>query len=470
MGRHTSLRWHNSLIVRVIALCVVLLLCLLGSVYVMTVHYYHLVVAEMETQAAVIAREIELWVEVRPEEEAGFESLPEELKALQEQGRLSLDVVSEAGEENPITPFLMEDGYVTTTAQYFDLGEGQWMRATALIVLAPQAAVVTAFKDQYLVALSLGFLAALGLMVYLIAKTLRPLRELSETCGEIMEGNLRNVAVRGNSGEILALEETFNRMVESLREKEKVEANLRQAQRLSAVGNLAAGVAHDVRNPLNAIKLLSGHALDTLEDSPEDSAKQLRTIRNEVDRLEEIVSGFLSLAREEELQRGPSSIDAILAECAQLVKKDAEAREIKFDSELRTGETMLHLDPKQWTRAVINVLINALEVCPAQGRVRLFSRVVEGVCEIEIRDDGPGMPKEVLERAFDPYFTTKATGTGLGLSITRGIVEEHGGTIKLLSTEGQGCQVLIRMPLSPEPDEDRGAARTSEAEGSLGEP
>lgn len=445
---HASLHWYNSLIVRVIALCAVLLLCLLGSVYVLTGHYYHLVVAEMETEAAVIARKVELWVEIRPDEEVGFESLPEELRRLRDSGKLMLDVVSESEEPSPITPFLAEEGYVTTTTQFFELGEGQWMQATAQIILAPQTAIVSAFKNQYLEALSLGFLIALGLMVYLIAKTLRPLRELSESCAEITEGNLRDVAIRGNSGEILALEETFNRMVASLREKETVEANLRQAQRLSAVGNLAAGVAHDVRNPLNAIKLLSSHALDTLEDSPGAAAKQLQTIRNEVDRLDDIVSGFLSLAREEELRREPSPIDPLLNECAALVKKDAEARGLRFVSELRAGETTLYLDPKQWTRAIINVLINALEACPPQGRVRLFSRVVDETCEVEIRDDGPGMSKEVLERAFDPYFTTKTTGTGLGLSITKGIVEEHGGTIALSSAQGEGCQVLIAMPLT----------------------
>ena len=81
------------------------------------------------------------------------------------------------------------------------------------------------------------------------------------------------------------------------------------------------------------------------------------------------------------------------------------------------------------------------------GSVRLFSRVTDRHCEIEIRDDGPGMPPDVLERAFDPYFTTKQTGTGLGLSITRGVIEEHGGTIHLSSREAGGCQVLIIMPL-----------------------
>jgi signal transduction histidine kinase len=120
---------------------------------------------------------------------------------------------------------------------------------------------------------------------------------------------------------------------------------------------------------------------------------------------------------------------------------------VRLVADLRTPGLVLALDPKQWTRAVLNVLLNALEACPEGGRVRLFSRLTENACEIEIRDDGPGLPKEVAERVFDPYYTTKPGGTGLGLSITRGIVEEHGGTIELSSSPGFGCQVLIKIPL-----------------------
>lgn len=444
----TRIRWHNSLIVRVAVLCAVLVLCLLGSVYIMTGHYYHEVVREMDERATELAHSVEIWLEEHPEEEILPDSIPDDLATLSDGAPLELELVPKLSEPSRIAPRLTEEGYVFMATQYFER-DGQWVRLTARFAVDPQTEVVRAFKNRNLVALSVGFLLTLGLMIYLIAKTLRPLRELSESCAEISSGNLKDVTVRGNSGEVLALEETFNRMVGSLREKEVVEANLRQAQRLSAIGNLAAGVAHDVRNPLNAIKLLSGHAIDTLQDSgtKETAVKQLQTIRREVHRLEEIVSGFLSLAKEEELRPELRQIDSILEECLALVRKDAEARDIRLADELRAGDTALMIDPKQWTRAILNVLINALEACPPGGRVRLFSRITDRACEVEIRDDGPGMTKEQLERAFDPYYTTKKTGTGLGLSIMRGIVEEHGGSVTLSSTPGHGCQVLISVPL-----------------------
>ena len=333
-----------------------------------------------------------------------------------------------------------------------DLENGRIAEVRLQFSFEPGTEAIRAFKNRYLLLLSLVFLLTLAALIYLIMQALRPLQKLSETCADISEGNLHDVPVNGSTLEILVLSNTFNRMVKSLREKEKVEANLRQAQRLSAIGNLAAGVAHDVRNPLNAIKLLSSQALDRLreEDDRESPAKHLESIRNEVDRLEDIVSGFLSLAKEERLLRERIRLEPILDENFALVAKEAEKRQVKLTRELRTKNVDLDLDSKHFSRALLNVLINALDACKAGGRVRLLSRVTGSWCEIEVRDDGPGMTPEVLEHAFDPYFTTKTTGTGLGLSITRGIVEEHGGRVEIFSSSDTGTQIIIRLPLSEE--------------------
>ena len=318
---------------------------------------------------------------------------------------------------------------------------------TTSVTVAPQTEILRAFKNKYILVLMAVFLVALFLLLYVIAKSMRPLTELSDHCAEISSGKLRSVNTRGAYGEVRALEETFNSMVASLQEKEIMEGKLRQAQRLSALGNLAAGVAHDVRNPLNAIKLLSSHALDSLEEAASPAAQPLETIREEVERLEGIVSNFLSLARESTLDPQPEDLDALLAECLHLIQQDAQERGVRLLSELHTGGLRLRLDAKHWKRAILNVLINALEATPKGGRVRLFSRRTEAACEIEIRDDGPGIPREKIDRIFEPYFTTKTGGTGLGLSITRGIIEEHGGAIEFSSTEGQGSQVLIKLPI-----------------------
>jgi len=446
VSTYPRVRWHNSLIFRVILLCAVLVLCLLGSVYIIAFHYFGEMAKEMESQTQDIANRIVLHFEQNLD--ADLRKVESDMMNAYKGTKVELNDEDHLTVVIPFTIERDENGYLAKVTRTWVKLPDRKVLLTTRIPIIPQTEIVRVFTNKYLALLTLVFLATLGVMVYSIARILRPLSELSESLANIGDGRLQNVATRKSSGEVSALEHTFNRMVASLREKEIVEANLRQAQRLSAIGNLAAGVAHDIRNPLNAIKLLSSHAIDTLDDVPEagSTVKQLHTIRNEVDRLEEIVSGFLSLAKERELQPEPTRIDLVLEECVRLVRKDAEARDIRVSTELRAGNTSLMVDAKQLIRAILNVLINAMDACPKGGRVRVFSRVANQFCEIEIRDDGPGMSKEVAERAFEPYFTTKHTGTGLGLSITRGIIEEHGGTITLSSSKDQGCQVLITLP------------------------
>lgn len=443
-----AIRWPQSLVVRVVALCAVMVVCLFGTVYVLTVHYYGDIVRHMEGRAASIADAVAIRLDAMEQQSPDPKVLSNvDLSDIVRGKKLDLTFQPEKGAAH-ISPRMEGSGGVTFEAtQYIPFGNG-FVQLKVDLDFDPQTEAVRAFQNSYLLALSGGFLAALGLMMYLIVRTLRPIRLLSNSLAEISAGKLEKVSSRGTTSEVRALEDTFNHMVESLRDKERMETSLRQAQRVSALGTLAAGVAHDVRNPLNAIKLLSSHAIDTLGNGEADNAavKHLRTIRQEVDRLEQIVSGFLSLAKEDDLRRRPCVVDEVLAECGRLVAKDAESRGVRLITDLRCGDIALELDEKQWTRAVLNVLINALEACRAGGRVRLFSRSTDTTCEIEIRDDGPGLSPEVIERVFDPYYTTKPSGTGLGLSITRGIVEEHGGKIAISSESGTGCQVLITLP------------------------
>lgn len=439
-------RWRQSLYFRVILLCGVLLLCLFAALMVIMNYFLNEAVQEMEAQADDIIRTLHVKLEEVPD--ITDSALLEEMAHIYEGYDIA---VQEAPETQSTTTFTLvrdTEGYLARVVEVpLQLGERQAVLQLRMQI-RPQTEIIRAFRNRYMLMVVAVFLLTLGLMLYFIAKAMRPLSALSNSCAAISSGDLRTVHTGSSTGEIKALESTFNQMVHSLREKELVEAKLRQAQRLSALGNLAAGIAHDVRNPLNAIKLLSSHAADTLDSGPSAPAtRALDTIRKEVNRLEEIVSSFLSLARESELRPESNPVDPLLQECLHLIKKDAEARDIRLSAELRATETRLMLDPKQWNRAILNILLNALEACPPGGRVRLFSRVSDQACEVEIRDDGPGLDREALERVFEPYYTTKPGGTGLGLSITRGIIEEHGGRIELSSLPGQGCQVLIVMPL-----------------------
>ncbi len=449
----TKVHWANSLIARVVALCVVLVLCLLGSVYVLTVHFLKEVQAEYENRAFEMASSAQVYLERHTEESSSVESTIRDLEEKYKGAKFNIDPTDPAAmsEELEHTDTkLTEAGEILITSTHIIKQKGKLPLAfTVEFKVDPQAAVWSAFTNRYIALLTASFVIALGLMVYFILKTLRPLRDLAKSCAQIGAGDLAPVEIKRNYGEVLALEQTFNRMVEALRDKEQIEANLRQAQRLSALGSLAAGIAHDVRNPLNAIKLLSSHALDNLNggDNENGTSQRLRTIRKEVDRLEEIVSGFLALAKERELQPEPVKVDPLVDDCVHLVKAEAETRGVSLTGELGAGSLQIDIDPKQVKRAVLNVIINAVEACPGGGRVRVFTRTAEDSYQIEVRDNGPGLTKDVAERAFDPYFTTKPSGTGIGLSITRGIFEEHGGSVSLTSALGEGCHVLMTLPL-----------------------
>lgn len=441
-----ALPWRNTLFLRVVLLCGVLLFCLFAAVITITRHFFQEAVQQMEAQTADIAHSVEL----RFEEgfQGDYKGLEGEVMDLHKGFDIRLeDYAEEAAPDASFTIERRGDGSFVRVARVPLMNDGRRVLMTATVTMLPQTEILRAFTNKYLIAVTAVFLAALGMMVWVIWRALHPLRRLSESCAAVSSGRLETVSTRGASGEVFALETTFNRMIASLREKETVEAKLRQAQRLSALGNLAAGVAHDVRNPLNAIKLLSSHAMDLVGGADSPAARPLQTIRTEVGRLEEIVSGFLSLARESELHPEPTELDALLQECVRLFQREAGQRGVRLQGEYGTGGLRLMLDPKQINRAVLNVLLNALEACPEGGRVRLFSRLTDRTCQVEIRDDGPGLDRESLDRVFDPYYTTKPGGTGLGLSITRGVIEEHGGVIEMTGSPGQGCQVLISFPL-----------------------
>lgn len=437
---------RQSLLFRVMMLCGVLVLCLFAAVLMITRYFLQEAAQEMQAQTAAIVESLDL--EFGEANEVDVERMATQLMSIHEGVDIRLQADADGSEETAFSLERMGDGRLVRVAQVPVLVGGSRMLMTARVTIAPQTEILRALTNSYLGVIIAVFLAALAAMLYFISRALRPLSQLSESCAAISSGDLRAVSTKGATGEVRALEETFNNMVSALREKEQMEGRLRQAQRLSALGNLAAGVAHDVRNPLNAIKLLSSHALDTLPDAEGSAARHLRTIRSEVDRLEDIVSSFMSLAKERELSPEPVKLDTLLEECAQLLQQEAESRGVALVRDLRAGDTLLMLDAREWKRAIMNVLLNALQACAAGGRVRLFSRLTDATCVVEVRDDGPGLSRAELERVFEPYYTTKPGGTGLGLSITRGIIEEHGGSIEMTSIEGQGCQVLITMPLA----------------------
>jgi len=247
-----------------------------------------------------------------------------------------------------------------------------------------------------------------------------------------------------------------------LAERQRLEAAVAHEQRLSAMGNLAAGVAHEIKNPLNAISMgVQRLRMEFAPASPEarqEYARFTRIIEAEVSRLNTIVNQFLTLARPIRLTLADEPLAPVLKELLTLLSPQASAQGVTLAEELQLGDTRARFDRQQLTQAIMNVLLNAIQAMPKGGTVTVRAGVTAPltgsgtgsgtIARIVISDTGPGIPPANLDRIFEPYFTTKEGGTGLGLALTHRIILEHRGSIRAENGPGGGARFVIELPLA----------------------
>ena len=218
-----------------------------------------------------------------------------------------------------------------------------------------------------------------------------------------------------------------------------------RSDQLAAVGQLAAGVAHELRNPLTAVKLLVDGAVE--RDMPLKGT-ELLVLQDEVAHMEQMTQSFLDFARPPKLTRQTVEIDQLAEQCVELVRRRCETLGIKLTCQADSMPAMG--DPQQLRQVILNVLLNAIDAQPDGGAIDVCIREdsESGVCRIEIADAGPGVSGEHRERIFEPFVSTKETGMGLGLAISRRIVRSHGGEITTCNRAGRGAVFSIQLPLS----------------------
>ncbi len=229
-----------------------------------------------------------------------------------------------------------------------------------------------------------------------------------------------------------------NRHLAKLRE---MQLRLDRAERLSALGGLAAGVAHEIRNPLNAISM----AAQRLNHG--DVRELTEVIRDEIRRLNEIVEGFLSFSRTGTLRIQSQDLNEIVRHFLILVEEEVRSRGVELVSNLAGSPVMVQADADKLRQAMFNITRNALEAVSASGRVSVsVEKLKTGQGAVHIEDNGRGLTKEQIDRMFDPDFTTKEKGLGLGLAIAHEIVAGHGGDIHVESRPGKGSKFTILLP------------------------
>jgi two-component system, sporulation sensor kinase E len=223
-----------------------------------------------------------------------------------------------------------------------------------------------------------------------------------------------------------------------------------ESERLNALRLLAAGVAHEVGNPLNSLHIhlqLMERSVQKLRDGEKAELEQsIEVARSEVNRLDSIVTQFLKAIRPSRPQLRPENVNTIVEEAVRFFAPELQDREIVVEQELRSDLPLLQLDRDQMKQAFYNVIKNSVEAMHRHGTLRIRTDLADTHVIVRFVDTGGGMSAENLSRVFEPYFTTKPSGSGLGLLIVRRIVREHGGELSIESSQGAGLTLTIRLP------------------------
>jgi signal transduction histidine kinase len=247
---------------------------------------------------------------------------------------------------------------------------------------------------------------------------------------------------------VLGLAAIFYVQHRHLREVAALEAEMDRRKQLSTLGNMAAAVAHEIRNPLNAVSM--GLQRLRAEHEPkevEEYRTLLDVVQAEVRRLNSIVEDFLSLARPLSLRVEPLAVPALLDEVVGLIQGEARAAGIEIHRDVPRALPALQADRDRIVQVLLNLLLNALQAMPGGGRLTLAAQVSGDRLTIGVSDTGRGIAADVLPRLFEPYVTTKAKGMGLGLAIARRIAEAHGGRIEAENRPEGGSRFRLVLPL-----------------------
>lgn len=282
----------------------------------------------------------------------------------------------------------------------------------------------------------------------------RPIRELGQVAEKVAEGNLEFSAPVSGPKEMRALSQTFNEMLSGLRSKRNLEELLQRAERSAVVGRLASGIAHEIRNPLNFINLSIDHLRASF--APKDEAPRaqythmLTTIKDELARLNRLVSDFLGYGRPAKLKIREVDARSLIEEVRDLVHTQAEQQGVTVNIEQNGhGDATLQGDAELIKTCFSNLMINAIQAMPSGGALNISLRPDNGFLEIKFADTGVGVMTEDLAQIFEPYYSTKETGIGLGLPLTKKIIEEHGGKINVESGPGRGTTFIVTLLREP---------------------
>jgi signal transduction histidine kinase len=288
-----------------------------------------------------------------------------------------------------------------------------------------------------------------GLLFGIQRWLVKPLQAIGRSTAVISTGELSHRIQVRSKDELGALATSINNMAQALK---RIQERLLQAERLAAVGELSSYIAHNIRNPLASIRSSAQAALSE-PGIPEEVRADLRSIVDTVDHLKQWVHNFLFALKPIAPTLAPSDLNRVIAEALDIVRPLVEEKEIEVDLSLSGTLPPVPLDEGYLEQALVSLFTNACEATPQGGRVAITSRLIcegEGpeVVAVDLADNGGGIPPEMLQKVFTPYFTTKTDGVGLGLTMAQKIVSYHGGNLTVSNRPEGGTAVQILLPIS----------------------
>ncbi len=325
-----------------------------------------------------------------------------------------------------------------------------------------------AFAEQNLSFLVAVFLlslaAALALGVYLARRISGPVTALMEGVNKVAAGDLDARMAVSSADEIGQLAGAFNDMTVKLRghmeeverahaEVLKTQKQLMQSEKMAAIGQLAAGLAHEIYNPLNVISGFTELLLKQQSGGTSESRRHLEEIYRETGRCQALIAELLRFAKPKQPDRAPADLGATLKETLSLVQAQARSQGVAVSLDLPEGLPEVVADRDQIKQVFLNLLLNACQAMPSGGELSARGYVAGGSVRFEIKDTGAGIDPRDLDDIFNPFFTTKADGTGLGLALSYAVVESHNGSLTVKSEPGKGAVFTLSLPLREPKDE-----------------
>jgi len=296
------------------------------------------------------------------------------------------------------------------------------------------------------------FAFSLGIIVSLILadQYTDPIKRIARAAKEIAEGKPVKIRESKRRDEIGTLVRSFNEMVEKLSERKELEEKLKKSEQLSIIGQLASGIAHEVRNPLNFLSLSIGHIRERLAEEKvsggDDINELLDSLKKEIFRVNELINNFLFLGKPITLKREWIPAEALVDDALYTVRdKIREGISVIYAGP--DGGMRVYCDREYMRICLINLILNSAQAIEDKGSITVRFSEEDSSASISVIDNGKGVGGDDLERIFEPYYSTKKLGVGLGLAITRRFVEEHGGSIRAESAAGKGTTVTIRVPV-----------------------